>query len=88
MEKIWLASYPPGVPAEIDVDEYASVREVFEESCTKFAGRAAFKCMGRSMSFAELDHLSAAFGAFVQGAGCKKGARVALMPAFRPCETP
>ena len=79
MEKIWLASYPKGVPAEIDVNEYASVREVFEESCSKFATRPAFSCMGRSMSFAELDHLSAAFGAYLQGAGCKKGARVALM---------
>ena len=79
MEKIWLASYPPGVPAEIDVNEYASVREVFEESCGKFAARPAFTCMGRSMSFAELDHLSSAFGAFLQGAGCKKGTRVALM---------
>jgi len=79
VEKIWLASYPPGVPAEIDVNEYASVREVFEESCTKYAARPAFTCMGRSMSFAELDHLSATFGAYLQGIGCKKGARVALM---------
>ncbi len=79
MDKIWLKSYPPGVPAEIDVNEYASVREVFEESCSKFAARPAFSCMGRSMSFAELDHLSAAFGAYLQGAGCKKGSRVALM---------
>ena len=79
MDKIWLKSYPPGVPAEIDVNEYASVREVFEESCSKYAARPAFSCMGRSMSFAELDHLSAAFGAYLQGAGCKKGARVALM---------
>jgi len=79
VEKIWLSSYPPGVPAEIDVNEYASVREVFEESCGKFAARPAFTCMGRSMSFAELDHLSSAFGAYLQGAGCKKGTRVALM---------
>jgi len=79
VEKIWLASYPPGVPAEIDVNEYASVREVFEESCTKYAARPAFTCMGRSMSFAELDHLSATFGAYLQGIGCRKGARVALM---------
>ena len=79
MEKIWIRHYPKGVPAEIDVNEYASVREVFEESCSKYAARPAFSCMGRSMSFAELDHLSAAFGAYLQGAGCKKGARVALM---------
>ena len=79
MEKIWLASYPKGVPAEIDVNEYASVREVFEESCSKFATRPAFTCMGRTLTFSELDTLSAAFGAYLQGAGCKPGTRVALM---------
>ncbi|HEY2819059.1 MAG TPA: long-chain-fatty-acid--CoA ligase [Casimicrobiaceae bacterium] len=79
MEKIWLASYPKGVPAEIDVNEYASVREVFEESCSKFATRPAFTCMGRTLAFSELDTLSAAFGAYLQGAGCKPGTRVALM---------
>ena len=79
VEKIWLRSYPKGVPAEIDVNEYASVREVFEESCGKFATRPAFTCMGKTLTFAELDTLSAAFGAYLQGAGCKKGTRVALM---------
>jgi long-chain acyl-CoA synthetase len=79
VEKIWLRSYPKGVPAEIDVNEYASVREVFEESCGKFATRPAFTCMGKTLSFAELDTLSAAFGAYLQGAGCKKGTRIALM---------
>jgi long-chain acyl-CoA synthetase len=79
VEKIWLRSYPKGVPAEIDVNEYASVREVFEESCGKFATRPAFTCMGKTLTFAELDTLSAAFAAYLQGAGCKKGTRVALM---------
>src|SRR5437660_12579723 len=79
VEKIWLRSYPKGVPAEIDVNEYASVREVFEESCGKFATRPAFTCMRKTLTFAELDTLSAAFGAYLQGAGCKKGTRVALM---------
>jgi long-chain acyl-CoA synthetase len=79
VEKIWLRSYPNGVPAEIDVNEYASVREVFEESSGKFATRPAFTCMGKTLTFAELDTLSAAFGAYLQGAGCKKGTRVALM---------
>ena len=79
MEKIWLKSYPPGVPAEIDVNEYASLREVLEESCAKFGSRPAYSCMGRTITFAELDRLSAAFGAFLQGRGLTKGARVALM---------
>ena len=79
MEKIWLKHYPKGVPAEIDVNEYASVREVFEESVAKYAARPAFSCMGKSLTFAELDTLSAAFAAWLQGNGCRKGARVALM---------
>jgi long-chain acyl-CoA synthetase len=79
VEKIWLKSYPKGVPATIDVNEYASVREVFEESCGKYAARPAFTCMGKTITFAELDALSAAFGAYLQGSGCGKGTRVALM---------
>ncbi|MEO8738534.1 MAG: long-chain-fatty-acid--CoA ligase [Casimicrobiaceae bacterium] len=79
MEKIWLKSYPPGVPAEIDVNTYASIRDVFEESCVKFASRRAFSCMGKSITFAELDEQSREFGAFLQARGLKKGARVALM---------
>ena len=79
MEKIWIRHYPKGVPAEIDVNEYASVREIFEESAGKYGGRPAFTCMGRSIGFSELDTLSAAFGAWLQGIGCAKGARVAVM---------
>ena len=79
MEKIWLKSYPPGVPAEIDINQYASLREVLEESCAKFDSRPAYSCMGRTITFAELDRLSTAFGAFLQARGLTKGARVALM---------
>ena len=79
MEKIWLKSYPAGIPAEIDVNEYASLREVLEESCAKFGSRPAYSCMGRTITFADLDKLSAAFGAFLQGRGLTKGTRVALM---------
>jgi len=79
VDKIWLKHYPKGVPAEIDINEYKSVRDVFEESATKFATRPAFTCMGKSLTFAELDRLSAAFGVYLQANGCKKGTRVALM---------
>ena len=79
VDKIWLKHYPKGVPPEIDVNEYASIREVFEESVAKYAARPAFTCMGKSITFAELDTLSAAFGAWLQGVGCRPGTRVALM---------
>ena len=79
MDKVWLKSYPAGVPAEIDVNQYASVREVLEESCAKYGPRRAYSCMGKAITFTELDDLSATFGAFLQGRGLAKGARVALM---------
>ncbi len=79
MERFWLKHYPKGVPAEIDVNEYASIRDVFEESVAKYGARPAFSCMGKTLTFSELDTLSAAFGAWLQGLGCKKGARIALM---------
>jgi long-chain acyl-CoA synthetase len=79
VERIWLKSYPKGVPATIDLSEYASVRDVFEESCAKFAARRAYTCMGKTITFAELDERSRAFGAYLQGQGLKKGDRVALM---------
>ena len=79
MDKVWLKSYPAGVPAEIDVNQYASVREVLEESCAKYGSRRAYSCMGKAITFTELDDLSATFGAFLQARGLAKGARVALM---------
>ena len=80
MEKIWLKSYPPGVPAEIDVNEFRSLGDLFERSVKRFADKTAYICMGKSMTYAELDALSARFGAFLQSElGLPRGARVALM---------
>jgi long-chain acyl-CoA synthetase len=79
VERIWLKQYPKGVPAEIDVNEYASVREVFEESVTKFGERPSYTCMGKTLTFDELNTLSAAFGSYLQANGCGKGTRIALM---------
>ena len=77
--RVWLDHYPPGVPATIDVGEYTSVRDVFEESCRLYATRPAFTCMGRTLTFADLDVLSARFGAWLQSTGAARGTRVALM---------
>ena len=79
MEKIWLKSYPKGVPAEIDVNAYQSLAQVFDEAAAKFTSRNAYTCMGKSITFGELDDMSAAFGAFLQSRGLTKGDRVALM---------
>jgi len=79
MEKIWLKSYPLGVPAEIDATQYRSLVHLLEESFQKFASRNAFVCMDKFITYAELDEHSKRLGAWLQSRGMKKGARVAVM---------
>ncbi|HEX8538699.1 MAG TPA: AMP-binding protein, partial [Cystobacter sp.] len=79
MEKIWLKHYPPGVPAEIDDKQYPSLTHLLEESFRKFADRPAFKCMGTSITYRELDNLSQRAGAWLQSRGLARGATVAIM---------
>jgi long-chain acyl-CoA synthetase len=79
VEKIWLKSYPPGVPAEIRYDEYPSIGALVEASVKKYAARPAYHNMGKTISFGELDRLTRAFGAWLQAHGLAKGARVAIM---------
>ncbi|MFH1819643.1 MAG: long-chain-fatty-acid--CoA ligase [Pseudomonadota bacterium] len=79
MEKLWLKQYPAGVPAEIDVNQYQTVSQVLEESMKNYAARTAFICMGKSISYAQLDTLSRNLGAWLQSRGLAPGARVALM---------
>ncbi len=79
MERIWLKQYPAGVPADIDVTQYESLVELLEESFSKFSDRQAFICMDKSISYRDLDAMSAALAAYLQSKGLKKGARVALM---------
>jgi len=80
MDPIWLDSYPPGVPSEIDPDKYRSIGEMFSESAARYADYPAFASMGKSYSYAEIDRLSRAFAAYLQGELClERGARVAIM---------
>ncbi|MRW94868.1 long-chain-fatty-acid--CoA ligase [Duganella sp. FT80W] len=79
MEKIWLKSYPEGVPAEIDSTQYRSVTHLMEDAFRKFADRNAFVCMDKFLTYGELDRLSQAVGAWLQGQGLQPGARVAIM---------
>ena len=78
-DRIWLKSYPPGVPADIDVAQYDSLVSLVEESFKKYAGRVAYSFMGRDITFAQTDSLSQAFAAYLQGLGLVKGDRVAVM---------
>ncbi len=80
MEKVWLKSYPPGIPAEIDLGEFRSIGDLFEQGIRKFSERTAYLNMGKGITYAELDRQSAAFAGYLQGVlKLPKGARVALM---------
>src|ERR671918_206067 len=79
MERIWLRSSPPGVPADIDPKKFRSLIELFDSSIAKYRDRPAFHSMGKSITFDQLDKRSRDFGAWLQSRGLAKGARVAIM---------
>jgi long-chain acyl-CoA synthetase len=79
MDRFWLKSYPPGVPSDIDPSVYPSVVAVIEESFAKYCGQKAYICMDKAITFGEVDTLSQALAAWLQGRGLRRGARVAIM---------
>jgi long-chain acyl-CoA synthetase len=79
LNKIWLKSYPAGVPAEIDLNEYTSLNDVLDQSCRKFHDLPAFRNLGTTITYAELERQSRHFAAWLQSLGLAKGTRVALM---------
>ncbi|WP_302174718.1 long-chain-fatty-acid--CoA ligase [uncultured Hydrogenophaga sp.] len=83
-DRPWLAAYPEGVPADIDTRPYRSLVHLMEESFERHAGRTAYSFMGKDVSFAQVDSLSQAFAAYLQGLGLVKGDRVAIMMPNMP----
>ncbi len=77
--KIWLKSYPPGVPEEIAPLAHRSLGQLFEDSCARFGDRPAFTSMGKSLTFRQLEAESRKITAWLQAKGLEKGDRVAVM---------
>lgn len=75
----WLTNYPSGVPANIDPDAYATLIDLFEACFHKYGSKPAFSCMGKEISYKQLDKFSAEFGAYLQSRGLEKGDKIALM---------
>ena len=79
-DRPWLASYPAGVPADIDVNTYRSIVGVLETACDKFRHRPAYANMGKTLTYGDIDRLSSQFGAYLlNDLKLKKGDRVAIM---------
>lgn len=78
-EKRWLKNYPNGVPANIDADKYACLLEMFDEVFQQYKNKPAFSCMGKTLSFKDIDSHSRHFAAYLQSRGLEKGDRIALM---------
>lgn len=79
MDKPWLRSYPEDVPHDVNPEQYGSLTQLLEESFRKNASRPFSVCMERWMTYGQLDDLSRALGAWLQGRGLEPGARVAIM---------
>ena len=79
MDRIWLKSYPPGVPADIDPERLTSLVQMLHHACTAHRDRPAYEQLGKVLSFGQLDELSSAFAAWLQSAGPAKGERIAIM---------
>jgi long-chain acyl-CoA synthetase len=78
-DRLWLKSYPDGVPADLPPSPYASLVALMEESFRQYADRPAYSFMGKELTFGETDRLSRAFAAYLQSLGLAQGDRVAIM---------
>ena len=79
MQRPWLASYPKGVPAEIDAGAYPSLVALAAESYARYRDLPAYMCMGKSITFGDIDRLSRDLGAWFQSLGLARGERIAVM---------
>ena len=79
MQKTWLKQYPPGVPHDVDANAYPSLVAMLEDSFRRFRDLPAYKFMGKSISFGQVDELSRALAAYLQAQGLGRGDRVAVM---------
>jgi long-chain acyl-CoA synthetase len=75
----WLSNYPPGVPAQAQINAYRNLAEVLEAAFQRHPQRDALDCMDSRVSFGQISEMSSALGAWLQSMGLKPGDRVALM---------
>ena len=80
MERVWLKSYPSGVPEEIDLNLYQSVTDVFEQSVKRYGDRPCFSNLGTTLTYNDMDRYTDQLASYLQNLpGMEKGDRVAVM---------
>ena len=80
MDKVWLKSYPPGVPEEIDIDSYQSVTDIFEQAIKRFGDKPCFSNLGTTLTYDDMDRYTDQLASYLQNLpGMNKGDRVAIM---------
>lgn len=78
-ERFWVKNYPAGVPANIDIHQYDTVTEFLSSNFKKFSSNIAYHCMGKDLTYGEVDRLSDQFAAYLQSRGLEQGDRFAIM---------
>ncbi|PPK85737.1 long-chain acyl-CoA synthetase [Neolewinella xylanilytica] len=78
-QRPWLSQYPAGIPANVDVHTHSTLKDLLAVTCKQFANRPAFSCMGKDLTYAELDKLSTALGGYLHYRGLQPGDKVAVM---------
>lgn len=78
-DKPWLKNYPNGVPANIDVDKFATLISMLEHAVKKYADKPAFSCMGKTITYKQLGVKGQRMAAYLQSRGLEPGDRIALM---------
>jgi long-chain acyl-CoA synthetase len=80
LDKVWLKSYPPGIPEEIDIDSYQSVTDIFEQAIKRFGDKPCFSNLGTTLTYDEMDRYTDQLASYLQNLpGMDKGDRVAIM---------
>jgi len=80
MKRIWLDSYPEGVPHDVDTSIYSSVLDIFKKSCEEYSSKKAYTSLGHSVTFSEVELLTEQFACYLQhDLGLKKGDRIGIM---------
>lgn len=78
-QRPWVKNYPPGIPANIDTTQYKSLVDFLNDCFQRYKSLNAFECMGKKLTYAEVDSLSTQFGAYLHSRGMNPGEKIAIM---------